>query len=152
MARPLTIYSPRTRISDPAPLDYVAPPFPSLYWPLDARPGVASYLYYVKDIWRFTLLWTLIFYAAFHIAAAALAVFMQAGKGRSVFKWVWSIPIAYAAIAGIEALLAGSIVGLMYVLPDSIRLVALANKGQDWAQFMMQVTFACRRGYPSSGL
>lgn len=40
---------------------------------------------------------------------------MQLGKGRNAFKWVWSIPVAYAAIAGIEALLAGSIVGLMYV-------------------------------------
>ncbi len=112
--QPLTIYSPRTRISDPAPLDYETPPFPSLYWPLDARPGVASYLYYVRDIWRFTLIWTLIFYAAFHIATAALAVCMQVGKGKKAFRWVWSIPIAYAAIAGIEAVLAGSIVGLMY--------------------------------------
>ncbi|KFY62100.1 hypothetical protein V496_04734 [Pseudogymnoascus sp. VKM F-4515 (FW-2607)] len=103
----------KTRISDPAPLDYVAPPFPSLYWPLDVRPGVANYLYYVKDIWRFTLLWTLIFYAAFHIATATLGVCMQLGKGRNAFKWVWGIPIAYAAIAGIEAVLAGSIVGLI---------------------------------------
>ncbi|KFX85919.1 hypothetical protein O988_09853 [Pseudogymnoascus sp. VKM F-3808] len=103
----------KTRISDPAPLDYETPPFPSLYWPLDAKAGVASYLYYVKDIWRFTLLWTLIFYAAFHFATAALGVCMQLGKGRNAFKWVWSIPVAYAAIAGIEALLAGSIVGLI---------------------------------------
>ncbi|ELR06898.1 hypothetical protein VC83_05903 [Pseudogymnoascus destructans] len=103
----------KTRISDPAPLDYETPPFPSLYWPLNARPGVASYLYYTKDIWRFTLIWTLIFYAAFHIATAALAVCMQVGKGKSAFKWVWSIPIAYAVIAGIEAMLAGSIVGLI---------------------------------------
>ncbi|OBT71953.1 hypothetical protein VF21_09150 [Pseudogymnoascus sp. 05NY08] len=103
----------KTRISDPAPLDYETPPFPSLYWPLDARPGVASYLYYVKDIWRFTLIWTLIIYAAFHIATAAFAVCMQVGKGRNAFRWVWSIPIAYAAIAGIEAVLAGSIVGLI---------------------------------------
>ncbi|KFY00695.1 hypothetical protein V495_03623 [Pseudogymnoascus sp. VKM F-4514 (FW-929)] len=103
----------KTRISDPAPLDYETPPFPSLYWPLEAKAGVASYLYYVKDIWRFTLLWTLIFYAAFHFATAALGVCMQLGKGRNAFKWVWSIPVAYAAIAGIEALLAGSIVGLI---------------------------------------
>ncbi|KFY19606.1 hypothetical protein V493_07894 [Pseudogymnoascus sp. VKM F-4281 (FW-2241)] len=103
----------KTRISDPAPLDYVAPPFPSLYWPLHTQPGVASYLYYVNDIWRFTLYWTLIFYASFHIATATLGVCMQLGKSKKAIKWVWTIPVAYAAIAGIEALLAGSIVGLI---------------------------------------
>lgn len=97
---------------------------------MDARPGVASYLYYVKDIWRFTLLWTLIFYAAFHIATAALAVCMQVGKGRNAFRWVWSIPIAYAAIAGIEAVLAGSIVGLMYVSPGSVWYLLWLTKNQ----------------------
>lgn len=44
---------------------------------------------------------------------------MQLGKGKHAFKWVWIIPIAYALIAGIEALLAGSFVGLMYGLMNS---------------------------------
>jgi Putative transmembrane protein 170 len=61
------------------------------------------------------LLWTLIIFGAFHIAAAALAICMQLGKGKSAWKYVWIIPIIYAAIAGIEAILAGSFVGLMYV-------------------------------------
>lgn len=45
---------------------------------------------------------------------------MQLGKDRNAFKWVWGIPLAYAAIAGIEAVLAGSIVGLMYAPPSSV--------------------------------
>ncbi len=102
-----------TRISNPAPLDYVTPKFPSLYWPFDVKPGVANYLYFAEDIWRFTLFWTLIIYAGFHAATAAFAMLMQIGKGRRAFKWVWIIPIACALIAGIEALLAGSFVGLM---------------------------------------
>jgi hypothetical protein len=79
---------------------------------------------------------------------------MQLGKGRNAFKWVWSIPVAYAAIAGIEALLAGSIVGLMYVLFLAFvwYVNGLADNGEDWARFMMLGTFACRRGYPSYGL
>jgi len=102
-----------TRLSNPAPLDYVTPPFPSLYWPFEAHPGVAKYLYFADDIWRFTLLWTLIIYAGFHLTTAAFAVFMQLGRGKHTFKCVWIIPITYALIAGIEALLAGSVVGLI---------------------------------------
>jgi hypothetical protein len=52
-------------------------------------------------------------YAACHMVAAAFAVAMQVGKGKKSFQWVWIVPIAYAVIAGIEALLAGSFVGLM---------------------------------------
>lgn len=103
----------RTRISNPAPLDYAAPPFPSLYWPYKAKPGVANYLYYSRDIWRFTLLWTLIIFAVFHLTAAAFAICMQLGKGKAAWRYVWLIPIIYALVAGIEALLAGSFVGLM---------------------------------------
>jgi Putative transmembrane protein 170 len=39
---------------------------------------------------------------------------MQLGKGPAGWKYIWIIPLAYAAVAGIEALLAGSIVGIMY--------------------------------------
>lgn len=102
------------RISNPAPLDYVTPSFPSLYWPYNAKPGVANYLYYAHDIWRFTLLWTLIAFATIHFAVAAFAMLMQLGKGRSAWKHVWIIPLIYAFVAGIEALIAGSFLGLMY--------------------------------------
>jgi len=100
-------------ISSSAPLGYATPPFPSLYWPYNAKPGVANYLYYTHDIWRHTLLWTLIIYAGFHMAVAAFAVLMQLGKGKKAWQYVWTIPLLYCLVAGIEALLAGSIVGLM---------------------------------------
>ncbi|THV49693.1 hypothetical protein BGAL_0183g00110 [Botrytis galanthina] len=102
-----------TRIDNPAPLDYSTPPFPSLYWPLHAKPGVPNYLYYAHDIWRYTLLWTLIVYGITHIAVAAWAVAMQLGKGKNAWQYAWIIPLVYALIAGIEALLAGSLVGLI---------------------------------------
>jgi hypothetical protein len=47
------------------------------------------------------------------MAAAFLAVVMQIGRGKRAWRWVWAIPLAYAAIAVIEALMAGSFVGLM---------------------------------------
>jgi hypothetical protein len=55
----------------------------------------------------------LIVYAVFHLVVAAFAVCMQLGKAKSAWKYVWIIPVVYATVAGIEALLAGSIVGLM---------------------------------------
>lgn len=101
------------RRSSPAPFDYATPPFPSLYWPYRAKPGVANYLYYARDIWRYTLLWTLIVYAVFHFAVAGFAVLMQFRNGKSALQYIWAIPLVYALIAGVEALIAGSIVGLM---------------------------------------
>lgn len=74
-------------------------------------------LYYVGDVWRFTLIWTLIIYALFHLAAAGIALAMQIGKRRSNWKYLWLVPLIYLVVAGIEALFAGSIVGLVYVCP-----------------------------------
>jgi hypothetical protein len=104
---------PSTRLDNIAPLDYSTPPFPALYWPYKAKPGVANYLYYAHDIWRYTLLWTLIVFAVFHGAVAAFAILMQVGKGKRAWQNVWIIPLIYALVAGVEALLAGSFVGLM---------------------------------------
>ncbi|KAL3417316.1 integral membrane protein [Phlyctema vagabunda] len=101
------------RLSNPAPLDYSTPVFPALYWPYRAAPGVANYLYYPRDVWRYTLLWTLIIFGSFHMVVAGFAVAMQIGKGKSAWKYVWLIPMVYALLAGIEALLAGSFVGLI---------------------------------------
>lgn len=45
------------------PIGYVVPDFPSLYWPVGStKPhyDIAN-LYYTYDIWRFTVIWTLIF-------------------------------------------------------------------------------------------
>jgi hypothetical protein len=82
---------------------------------------VGNYLYYSADIWRFTLLWTLIIFGIFYMATAAVAVGMHVGRGKRSYKWVWIIPVGYAAIAGVEALLAGSFIGLMYDDDNSFR-------------------------------
>ncbi len=49
------------------------------------------------------------------MVVAAFAVLMQLGKGKSAWQYVWIIPLLYSVVAGIEALLAGSIIGLMLV-------------------------------------
>jgi hypothetical protein len=64
-------------------------------------------------MWRFTVMWTIVLYAAFHWGAAAIAVVMQVGKKRSNLKYVWVVPVAYTVIAGVEAISAGSVTGVM---------------------------------------
>ncbi|OAX82317.1 hypothetical protein ACJ72_03328 [Emergomyces africanus] len=91
------------------PLDYKTPSFPSLYVDLGFYHDGARYLYYTGDVWRFTLFWTLLFYIGAHLSAALWAVVMQ---WRS-WKIVWTVPVIYILIAGLEGLLAGSITGLI---------------------------------------
>lgn len=111
------------RISNPAPLDYVTPPFPSLYWPFEVKPGAANYLYFTKDIWRFTLFWTLIFYAGLHAATLAFGLIVRIVFGRSGSPFQYQVALAvsagYALIAGLEALLAGTGIGFWFVIPSS---------------------------------
>jgi hypothetical protein len=71
------------------------------------RLGTEQHLYYANDIWRFTLLWTLIVYAAFHLASGFYAFCMMPSK-QSL-----GIPLVFAIVGGIEATMAGSIVGLV---------------------------------------
>ncbi|KAB8201965.1 integral membrane protein [Aspergillus bombycis] len=91
------------------PINYQTPAFPSLYDPFPRPNAAVYYLYYTRDIWRFTLYWTLIFYLASHLSVAAWALAMQ---GRS-WRICIAIPLVYGIIAGLEALLAGSIIGLV---------------------------------------
>ena len=92
------------------PINYEVPSFPSLYELFPTQGGApAHYLYYTQDIWRFTLYWTFIFYAITHWSVVAWAMIMQCRN----WKICWVLPLFYSVIGGIEALLTGSIVGLM---------------------------------------
>jgi hypothetical protein len=115
---------------------YRTPPFPSLYW-LIGPPDIVkpAYLYHHKDIWRFTLFWTLIFLEAAHLLVGTYAVIIvwwggrsdarRDGKGekgplpgRGLGGWrklkvLWIVPVVYGLVAGLQAVLAGSVVGLM---------------------------------------
>lgn len=120
----------------PVQPDYRTPPFPSLYW-LIGPPHLVhpAYLYHIKDIWRFTLFWTLILLEAAHLLVANYAVVIVWWGGRSdpsrsmkdekspstrgrtggwrKLKVLWMVPVVYGVVAGVEAVLAGSVVGLM---------------------------------------
>jgi len=89
------------------PLSYEPPPFPSLYWPFPVDGTQTNYLYDAYSMFRFTLIWTLICVIAVHFVAAGYAVVIQYKNWRII----WVVPIIYGLIGGIEALIAGSVVG-----------------------------------------
>lgn len=66
-------------------------------------------------MWRFTLIWTFVMYACFHWAAIGIALIVQIGKKKTNWKYLWTVPIIYSAIAAVEALVAGSVTGAMFV-------------------------------------
>ncbi|KAI1007760.1 hypothetical protein K3495_g469 [Podosphaera aphanis] len=103
----------KVRLMNTAPLDYTTPPWPSLYWPFDEKSRIPYYLYYTHDIWRYTLFWTLIMYAGTHSIVAMVGVLMHVGKSDRAWQYAWIIALAQALIVGVEAVLAGSIVGLV---------------------------------------
>lgn len=88
---------------------YVAPKFPALYWPIGVLPGIPQYLYGVKDPWRFTLFWTLLVFEACHLAACGYAFAVQWRNWRLML----GVMLLYAVLAGVEALMAGSFIGLL---------------------------------------
>jgi hypothetical protein len=104
-------YHPEIRsLNNPTPLGYSVPSFPSLYWPFpfDYNKNLkARYLYAPKEVWRFTVLWTLIFFGVVHISASLYTAF----KMRRAWKLLWIFPMFWAVIAGIQAFLVGSICG-----------------------------------------
>lgn len=100
------MWSPSSSNGNPLP-GYQVPPFPSLYWPIQTAHDAPVHLYYTFDIWRFTLYWTLILFAGFHLASGVYAFFMMPSKLSL------GVPLLFAIVGGIEATMAGSIVGLM---------------------------------------
>ncbi|KAI4110412.1 MAG: hypothetical protein LQ339_001277 [Xanthoria mediterranea] len=91
------------------PGHYETPHFPALYWPIGVLPGEPQYLYTVQDAWRFTLFWTLIVFELCHLAASSYALLVQ---WRNWKVMLGVVPL-YSVLAGVEALMAGSVVGLL---------------------------------------
>lgn len=114
------------------PKDYKTPRFPSLNVQTlyDTTDNKQFTLFYILDVWRFTLLWTLIIYAVFHMGAVLVAMFTHGWK-KSSWRYLWAIPVIYLVMAGLEAVMAGSIVGLLSVFLFHNKMCT--NKALGWA-------------------
>lgn len=102
--------------SNEPPAGYLPPRFPSLNIKtlIDPTPEKRYTLYHIYDAWRFTVIWTLVVYALFHLGVVLITMFTHGWK-KSSRKYLWVTPIVYLFVAGLEAILSGSIVGLMLV-------------------------------------
>jgi hypothetical protein len=98
-------------VVDPRPLSYEPPKFPSLYWPFPVSGTQTVYLYDASTIFRFVLLWTLIDVIGIHLIAAMYAMMIQWRN----WKLIWITPVVFGLVGGVEALIAGSVVGGVYV-------------------------------------
>ena len=93
---------------DPVELSNASMPFPSLYI-IAGEYQNAKFLANPGDVWKFSVLWTIIVYECFHIAASGYAAIVSPQN----WKASWLIVLFYIIFGGIEALFAGSMVGLM---------------------------------------
>jgi len=95
------------------PENYHTPSFPGINWQLrDLTDDHRWSLFHIGDIWRFTVLWTIIIYAVVHLGAAAITIAMHTNK-RGSLTYLWAVPLLYLIVSGVQALVAGSVVGLM---------------------------------------
>ncbi|CAG8757895.1 24001_t:CDS:2, partial [Racocetra persica] len=78
------------------PTNYTSPTWPSLYWPF----STANYLYYESDIWKFTAIWTIIFFT-FIYGFAGLCTWAVFRK----YRWSFLIPIGFIIIALLTGLI-----------------------------------------------
>ena len=95
------------RVDSVAPLGYTTPPWPSLYWPLPAGTATSYYLYRPDDILRFTVYWTLLLVGGVHFITALWACIVQWRN----WKLIWIALPVFTIVGGIEALVAGALVG-----------------------------------------
>ena len=119
--------------TQPIPSGYKTPPFPSLYWFINGKADRPQYLYHMSDIWRFTLFWTIIIFELCHFTAGGYAVIVQWRN----WKIMWIVPLVYMITAGIEAVLAGTAVGLLYVGLEYYVVYAVARTGQNYLTSMV---------------
>lgn len=111
--------------SQNTPIGYTTPPFPSIYWPLGSSQLLfdSLFLYYATDIWRFTVLWSVIFFTGVYTLVGISACFNVAFKGyrfgkvtsakRSYMLRSIMIALLYVLSGAAQGFLAGAIVGLM---------------------------------------
>ncbi|CAO3653023.1 unnamed protein product [Cunninghamella blakesleeana] len=106
---------------DRVPQEYIiSPPWPSLYWPfgpgynpLNQVTDISHTLYYLNDIWRYTVVWSVFFALIVYIPAGFLACFNLA-KSRTL-RWyiLLFIPLIFICGGVLASFIIGSIIGVI---------------------------------------
>ncbi|KAH3672968.1 hypothetical protein WICPIJ_009977 [Wickerhamomyces pijperi] len=112
------------------PVGYTTPPFPSLYWPLGQEKYTISYLYYSFDIWKFTVFWTLIVFAAFYGSVGIWAGLLT----RRIFLGI-TVLTSYLIIGSIQAFISASIFSVVLAATYRAGLFAMTT----WIPFSCAV-------------
>lgn len=113
-------------LSQNVPLGYTTPKFPALYWPIALGNANLAYLYYTKDIWSFTVYWSVIaFVIAYTLVGLGSAVNMVLRRFRkfslaarpSLFDikplYVFAVYVLLGVVHGVAA---GTITGAVLLL------------------------------------
>lgn len=94
-----------------APVGYVVPPFPGLYWP-SSDSFSHSYLYHISDVWMFTAVWGIILTTGVY-TLAALCILVTHWRNKTRRRRVVAIALVYVLWGGANGFFAGSIIGVV---------------------------------------
>lgn len=107
------------------PIGYTTPAFPSLFWPLGAtKPSYEQlFLYFSFDVWRFTVFWSMIFFASLYGVVGVVAGANMLQKRyrvhhiismESTFSWTPFLVSGLYMVMGVaQGFFSGAIVGLI---------------------------------------
>ncbi|KAG9093969.1 hypothetical protein FRC06_011290 [Ceratobasidium sp. 370] len=129
---------------DSSPLDsgltppegYVVPSFPSLYDPrlefkdsaLNTTPPGTHYLYYSFDVYRFTLYWTLIFYASSFALCGTCALLVRVLSKRRAPKLFVTVVLAFILTGTFFAVVGSAIVGYVLAAVYSVGYFSMSTQ------------------------
>lgn len=145
------------------PIGYVTPRFPLLYWPLGPTHGLYEqlFLYYLGDIWRFTVYWLLICFSAAYAAVglcAAASVLCKArlhaqlaGVRRLAVRGLLLVLALYLFSGAAQGFLTGAVVGLVL---QAIYLAGLLSMST-WIPFswgLAEIVYHICSSYSTSSL
>ncbi|KAG8697545.1 hypothetical protein FRC09_007783 [Ceratobasidium sp. 395] len=133
---------------DSSPLDsgltppdgYITPSFPSLYDPrhefkdsdLGSTPPGTHYLYYSFDVYRFTLYWTLIFYASSFALCGTCALLVRVLSKRRAPKLFVTVVLAFILTGTFFAVVGSAIVGYVLAAVYSVGYFSMST----WVPFL----------------
>ena len=124
------------------PADYETPSFPSLNVRTlqDFTPQRTYTLYYISDVWKFTVMWTLLTYTFFHLGAVLVALLLVVFNGLLA-----DLPdTALAAVVIAAAMSLMDVPALVQGIGDQGRRAGDDGRGRAGAPAGRQCAHQCR--------